>query len=112
MTQRIQALVLVVAMVSVASLFSASVQPSQDWTHFLVYLFAILLCSDMKIAMPKCNGTMSVNYPFILLSILQLSPLQASCLAAASALAQCLFRVVQRFSLLKILFNVANVATA
>lgn len=112
MTDRIHALVLVVASVAVASLFSASMHPSQDWTHFLVYLFAILLCSDLKIAMPNCNGTMSVNYPFILLSILQLSPIQAAFLAAAGALAQCLFHVVRRFSPLQVIFNVANVVTA
>lgn len=55
---------------------------------------------------------MSVNFPFIFLAILQLSPLQAVCLAVCSVIAQCRFRVVKPFTIVQILFNVANVATA
>jgi putative nucleotidyltransferase with HDIG domain len=66
----------------------------------------------MKVAMPKSEGTMSVNYPIILLGILQLSPLQALLLAIASVLAQCRFGVEKQFTVIQILFNVANVATA
>ncbi len=62
--------------------------------------------------LPKSEGTMSLNFPFILLGILQLSPLQAVCLAVFSVIAQCRIRVVRPFTLLQILFNVANVTTA
>lgn len=66
----------------------------------------------MKVAMPKSDGTMSVNFPFILLGMVQLSPLQAVVLAISSVIAQSKFRVIKPFNLIQILFNVANVTTA
>jgi len=66
----------------------------------------------MKVGLPRSDGTMSLNFPFILLGILQLSPLQAVCLAVCSVIAQCSFRVIKPFTLVQILFNVANVITA
>jgi diguanylate cyclase (GGDEF)-like protein/putative nucleotidyltransferase with HDIG domain len=97
---------------AVASLYSASGHASGEWVHFVVYLLAILLSSGMKVALPKTESTVSVNFPFILLGILQMSPLQAVILAVSSVIAQCRFRVIKPFTLVQILFNVANVATA
>ncbi len=112
MTFRVKALVCAVVAGAIASLYSTPGYPSSQWVHFFVYLVAILLSSGMKVAMPKSDGTMSVNFPFILLGILQLSPLQATLLAASSVIAQCRIRVIKPFSLIQILFNVANVTTA
>jgi diguanylate cyclase (GGDEF)-like protein/putative nucleotidyltransferase with HDIG domain len=112
MAHRINTLVLVIVVAAAGCLLYACALPSRDWTHFCVYLFAVLLCSELKVPMPKCNGTMSVSYPFILLSVIQLSPLQAAFLAAGGTLAQCLFHVTHRFTLRQIVFNVANVSTA
>lgn len=109
---RVKTLVCVVAAGAIASLSSARGHPAQQWTHFSVYLLAILLSSGMKVALPKCEGTMSVDFPFIFLAIVQLSPLQAAMLAASSVIAQCRIRVIKGFSLVQILFNVANVTTA
>ncbi|MGB6691812.1 MAG: HD domain-containing phosphohydrolase [Terracidiphilus sp.] len=112
MTFRAKALVFMVVAGAVASLSSTPGHPNQQWGHFFVYLVAILLSSGMKVAMPKSEGTMSVNFPFILLGILQLSPLQATILAASSVVAQCRIRVIKPFTIIQILFNVANVTTA
>ncbi len=112
MTFRVKALVCAVVAGAIASLYSTDGYFSSQWIHFFVYLVAILLSSGMKVAMPRSDGTMSVNFPFILLGILQLSPLQATLLAASSVLAQCRIRVIKPFSLIQILFNVANVTTA
>jgi putative nucleotidyltransferase with HDIG domain len=112
MNFRVKALVCVVVAGAIVSLRSTSDHPAVEWGHFFVYLVAILLSSGMKVAMPKSEGTMSVNFPFILLGILQLSPLQAVMLATASVIAQCRIRVIKPFTLLQILFNVANVTTA
>lgn len=112
MTFRSKALVCTVVAGAIASLYSTPGYPARQWGHFFVYLAAILLSSGMKVAMPKSEGTMSVNFPFILLGILQLSPLQAVILATASVIAQCRIQVIKPFTLVQILFNVANVATA
>ncbi len=95
-----------------ASLISVRGHHSGSWLHFFVYLIAILLSSGMKVAMPKGNGTMCVNFPFILLGIVELSPYQAVALAVCGVIAQCRIRVVRSFSTIQILFNVANVVTA
>jgi putative nucleotidyltransferase with HDIG domain/diguanylate cyclase (GGDEF)-like protein len=112
MTFRVKALVCLVVAGASASLYSTSGHADGQWLHFFVYLAAILLSSGMKVALPKTESTMSVNFPFILLGILQLSPLQAVILAVSSVVAQCRFRVIKPFTLVQILFNVANVATA
>jgi putative nucleotidyltransferase with HDIG domain len=112
MTFRIKALVCLVVAGASASLYSTSGHAEHQWLYFSVYLVAILLSSGMKVALPKTEGTMSVNFPFILLGILQLSPLQAVILAVSSVVAQCRFRVIKPFTLVQILFNVANVTTA
>jgi diguanylate cyclase (GGDEF)-like protein/putative nucleotidyltransferase with HDIG domain len=112
MVLRSKALVGMVVAGAVATVWSTFDHPARHWLHFFVYLTAILLSSRMKVAMPKSEGTMSVNFPFIFLGILQLSPLQVIALAACSVIAQCRIEVVRPFTLVQILFNVANVITA
>lgn len=112
MTLRMKALVCVVVIAAVLNFCSILGHPSQQWLHFFVYLLVVLLSSGMKVALPKTDGTMSVDFPFILLGILQLSPVQAVALAACSVFAQCRVKVVKDFTLIQILFNLANVATA
>ncbi len=112
MTFRSKAVVCAVVTAGAASLYTARGAPGQQWLHFFVYLLAILLSSGMKVAMPKTNGTMSVNFPFVLLGIVQLSPLQVIALAVASVIAQCRIKVVKSFTVVQIIFNVANVTTA
>ncbi len=73
---------------------------ARHWLLFLAYVVAVLL------------STMSVNFPFILLAVLQLSPSQAMALAAISVFAQCKYRVQKLFSLVQIGFNVANAVNA
>ena len=109
---RVKTVVCLVVVGAFASLYSTLGRANGNWVHFFVYLVAILLCSGMKVALPKTEGTVSVNFPFILLGILQMSSLQAVLLAVASVLALCRFRVIKPFTLVQILFNVANVTTA
>jgi len=95
--------------------FSASLAwhvPSDHWIRFSVYLVVVLLSSGMKVALPKGDGTMSVNFPFILLCVVQLSPGQAMMLACLSVFAQCRIRVLKPFTFVQIAFNLANVANS
>ena len=112
MTLRIRALVCLAVAGGIANLYSILGHPAHQWFRFFVYLAAILLSSGMKVGLPKTEGTMSLNFPFILLGILQLSPLQVVCLAVCSVIAQCRIQVIRPFTLIQILFNVANVTTA
>jgi putative nucleotidyltransferase with HDIG domain len=112
MTLRAKVLVLGTVAGACASLHFAQGDPSREWLYFAVYLLVILLSSGMKVAMPKSDGTMSVNFPFILLGIVQLSTTQVVILAVASVIAQCRIKIVRSFTLVQIIFNVANVTIA
>ncbi len=85
---------------------------SSHWPAFLLLLVAILLSSGLKVALPRGDGSMSLNFPFILLAIVQLSPLQAILLAGLSVAAQCRIRVNKIFTAVQIAFNVANAMLA
>ena len=85
---------------------------SREWAHFCVYLLAVLLSSGQKVALPNGKGSMSVNFPFIFLAIVQLSPFQAIVLAALSVFAQCRFRVLKSFTFVQIAFNLGNVVVS
>ncbi len=86
--------------------------PSSAWLPFVVYLLLTLATSSLKVPLPSDSGTMSLNYPFIFLAFLQLSPFQACLLTALSVAAQCRFKVRKVFSLVQILFNISNSVTA
>ncbi len=81
---------------------------SGHWLRFTVFLTAILLTSGMKVILPQGEGSMSLNFPFLLLAILQLSPLQTILLAAVSVAVQCRIRVKKIFTAVQITFNIAN----
>ncbi len=82
------------------------------WLRFWLLLIAVMLSSGLKVVLPRGDGSMSLNFPFILLGIVQLSPLQALLLAALSVAVQCRIRVVQIFTAVQIFFNVANTMLA
>ncbi len=101
---------LIASAVSVAA--SASHVPSHSWIRFAVYLIAVLASSGLKVALPRGDGSMSLNFPFILLAVVQLSPMQAVLLAALSVAVQCRIRVKKLFTMVQIAFNLANAVNA
>src|SRR5580700_9888102 len=79
---------------------------SVDLTRFACYLLVAVLASSLKIQLPGLDGTMSVNFLFILLSILELNLPETLVLGCTATLAQCLFGTRQKRVPLKIVFNV------
>lgn len=65
---------------------------SSDPVKFLCYLGVALLASSLKIKLPGVNGTMSVNFLFILLGVLELSFAETLIIGFASVFAQCYWR--------------------
>lgn len=112
MKLRVKSVIACILIFATASLHWASASHAYDWRRFFVYLLIVLLASGMKVPMPRGQGTLSVNFPFILLGIVQLSPLQVMLLAACSVFAQCRFKVLKAFTLIQIAFNVANAVAA
>ena len=87
---------------------------SHAWLPFWLLLTITVLSSGMRVELPKNDGVMSVNFPFILMGLMVLSPFQALLLAALSVAAQSRVRVRTLFTAVQISFNIANsiVATA
>src|SRR5438105_15095843 len=53
--------------------FSLSHWQSQDPTRFVCYLVVAILASGLKVQLTRIDGTMSVNFLFILLGGIELS---------------------------------------
>jgi len=79
---------------------------SVDLTRFFCYLLVAVLASSLKIQLPGIDGTMSVNFLFILLSVIELNLPETMVLGCTATLAQCLLATRQKLVPIKIVFNV------
>jgi diguanylate cyclase (GGDEF)-like protein/putative nucleotidyltransferase with HDIG domain len=78
-------------------------QSSKNIAEFICYLGIALLASRLKVNLPGITGTLSVNFLFILIGVLELSFTETLILGAVSMLAQCLH---DRPKALQVTFNV------
>jgi putative nucleotidyltransferase with HDIG domain len=99
-------------LLGVAATAAAAHYSTGHWIPFLLFVAAVLLSSGFKVALPRGDGSMSLNFPFILFAIVTLSPLQVLLLAAISVAAQCRVRVVKIFTAVQIVFNISNTMLA
>ena len=76
---------------------------SKNPSEFICYLLIALLASRLKVKLPGITGTMSVNFLFILLGLLELSFPETLVLGASSILVQCIYR--DRPSTVQVTFN-------
>jgi diguanylate cyclase (GGDEF)-like protein/putative nucleotidyltransferase with HDIG domain len=88
--------------------FSLSHWQSQDPTRFACYLVVALLASGLKVQLPGIDGTMSVNFLFILLGVLELSLPETLVIGCTASLAQSVWQLRGRLDPVKVLFNVCG----
>src|SRR6266581_2193883 len=79
---------------------------------FSCYLIAALLASSLKVSLPGIEGTLSVNFLFTLLGILELSLPQTLVIGLASTLAQFYWRPARRVKLVQLVFNLSQVTVS
>jgi len=79
---------------------------------FLTLLVIAVVASRLKLKLPGLNGNMSVNLPFILVAVMQLSLFEALLIALASIVAQCFPKGGGKPQAVKTLFNVSTMAVA
>ncbi len=82
---------------------------SENPLKFLCYLVIALAASRLKVNLPGISGTMSVNFLFLLLAVLELSLSEALVLGCAAVVVQCLG---DRPIPLQVAFNVCSTALA
>jgi diguanylate cyclase (GGDEF)-like protein/putative nucleotidyltransferase with HDIG domain len=86
---------------------------STDLTRFVCYLAVAILASGLKVQLPGIDGTMSVNFLFILLGVMELSLSETLVIGCAASLMQSVWQARNRLDPVKVLFNVVGMmATA
>ena len=83
---------------------------SRDPLKFLCYLVIALVASRLKVNLPGITGTMSVNFLFLLLGVLELSLSETMALGCAAVVVQCFDR--DRPVPIQVAFNVCSTALA
>jgi hypothetical protein len=91
-----------------ASLASHTLHPS----YALAVLALAAATSRMKIKLPGIDGNMSVNLPFLLMAVVNLSALEAVSIACVSTIVQCWPKSSSKFKPEQMLFNVSMMAFA
>src|SRR6202140_2865738 len=102
-----------VVIAGLATLIYGGIHPdSKNIAEFICYLGISVLASRLKGTLPGITGTLSVNFLFILVGVLELSFAETLILGAISMLAQCLYP--ERPRAIQVTFNVCagSVSTA
>ena len=81
---------------------------SQDLMRFACYAAVAILASGLKVQLPGIDGTMSVNFLFILLGVLELSLPETLLIGCTATLVQSVWQARKRLDPIKVLFNVAG----
>src|SRR3954470_12283165 len=79
-------------------------QSSKNIAEFICYLGIAILASRLKVNLPGITGTLSVNFLFILIGVLELSFTETLILGAIAMVAQCVFP--DRPKAIQVTFNV------
>jgi len=79
---------------------------STDLSRLVCYVLIAVLASSLKVQLPGIDGTMSVNFLFILLGVLEMSLPETLILGCTATLVQCYAGAKQRPVPVKVLFNV------
>jgi diguanylate cyclase (GGDEF)-like protein/putative nucleotidyltransferase with HDIG domain len=79
---------------------------SADLARFVCYLAVAVLASSLKVQLPGIDGTMSVNFLFILLGVMELSLPETLVIGCTATLVQSVWHTRNRLDPVKVLFNV------
>jgi putative nucleotidyltransferase with HDIG domain len=85
---------------------------SSDPVKFACYLIAALLASSLKVGLPGIEGTLSVNFLFTLLGILELSLPETLLIGLASVLAQFYWKPARQLKMVQLVFNLSQVTVS
>lgn len=83
-----------------------------DLSRFLTYLVIALLGSALKVNLPGIPGTMSVNFLFILIGVLDFSFAETLLMGCLGTFVQCLWKTKSRPKLVQLVFSVSAIAVA
>jgi len=82
---------------------------STDPVKFACYLAAAMLASSLKVGLPGIEGTLSVNFLFTLIGILEMSLPETLLIGLVSTLAQFYWRPARQLKAVQLVFNLSQV---
>jgi putative nucleotidyltransferase with HDIG domain len=82
---------------------------SSDPVKFACYVAAAMLAAMFKVTLPGIEGTLSVNFIFTLLGILEMSLPETLLIGLVSTLAQFYWKPARRVKLIQLIFNLSQV---
>src|SRR5947209_4388032 len=85
---------------------------SGDSVQFFCYLLVALLASALKVTLPGIDGTMSVNFLFILLGVMEMSYAETLVMGAAAVIVQCYWRPTKKLQSIHVIFNLSQLTVA
>lgn len=83
-----------------------------DVLRFVTYLVIATLAGGMKVQLPGVTGTMSVNFLFVLIGVLQLSIAETTVIAIFGTTVQSFWRAQERPRWIQVSFNLAAMVLA
>jgi hypothetical protein len=83
-----------------------------DPARYFGYLLLAGLASTLKIKLPKIRGTMSVNFLFILIGVVELTVTETIVLSCLAALIQCFWKPRKRPLAIQVLFNISTLVVS
>src|SRR5215467_3386174 len=111
MTPGAKVFISLVVVAGTGALLYGAIKPSSlNVSKFLCYLLVAVLASRLKVNLPGITGTMSVNFLFILLGILELSFAETLALGCFAILTQCFYR--DRPRAVQVVFNTCATSIA
>lgn len=112
-TRRINTNIGAMMLIGISTAAYASVTNHAWHGYFgLAVLTLAVASSGMKVKLPGINGNMSVNLPFLLTSVVNLSSAEAVCITCASTLVQCWPRKNSKFNPQQMAFNLGMMVFA
>lgn len=103
--------VICVAGVSVA-VYGIWIWKFEEPAKFLAYLVTAVLASRLKVQLPEINGTISINFLFILVGVVELNFSETLALACVAIITQCVSSSRRWPNMEQLVFNVSSVAVA
>src|SRR5262249_47350364 len=83
---------------------------SQDATRYAAYLALAAIASTWKVKLPGMQGTMSVNFLFVLIGVAEFSLTETVVLGCVATLVQCAWKSRRKAKPVQLAFNMSAMA--
>ncbi|MBS1824755.1 MAG: diguanylate cyclase [Acidobacteria bacterium] len=83
---------------------------SENPLRYACFLLVAIFAAGIRLSLPDVTGTLSINFIFVLIGLIALSPSETMLLALVVTLIQCLWRPPRKATRFQVFFNLANVA--